>query len=211
MLYGSAIIPFVYLFSFLFKTASKAFILLILLNFVTGPVALLVVFIIQSLDYHHTVDVLNWIFLVLPNFCLGQSFSNIYENYNRIRLYNMCIEKYAPVMCMSQKARIQTNYLAFENPGIGRFLLVLPLEGIFFMLIILFIDFNAIRSLRSSITSVYVDPFDSMHPNDETEDSDVMAEKRRVLNDEVNEDVLLVKDLTKIFKVPGREFRLAVF
>ncbi|XP_046856242.1 uncharacterized protein LOC124449357 [Xenia sp. Carnegie-2017] len=123
----------------------------------------------------------------------------------------MCMEKHAPVMCMPQKARIQTNYLAFENPGIGRFLLVLPLEGIFFMLIILFIDFNAIRSLRSSIRSVYVDPFDSSHPNGDTEDSDVMAEKRPVLNDEVNEDVVVVKDLTKIFKVPGREFLLAVF
>ncbi|XP_046856235.1 phospholipid-transporting ATPase ABCA3-like [Xenia sp. Carnegie-2017] len=210
MLYGSAIIPFMYLFSFLFKTASKAFNLLTLLNFVTGPVALLVVFYIQSLDYHYTVDVLNWTFLVLPNFCLGQSFSNIFENYNRIRLYNMCMEKHAPVMCMPQKARIQTNYLAFENPGIGRFLLVLPLEGIFFMLIILFIDFNAIRSLRSSIRSVYVDPFDSSHPNGDTEDSDVMAEKRRVLNDEVNEDVVVVKDLTKIFKVPGRRRFAAV-
>ncbi|XP_046856223.1 ATP-binding cassette sub-family A member 7-like [Xenia sp. Carnegie-2017] len=78
------------------------------------------------------------------------------------------------------------------------------------MLIILFIDFNAIRSLRSSITLVYVDPLDSMHPNDETEDSDVMAEKRRILNDEVNEDVLVVKDLTKIFKVPGRRRFAAV-
>ncbi|XP_046855006.1 phospholipid-transporting ATPase ABCA3-like isoform X2 [Xenia sp. Carnegie-2017] len=210
MFYGSAIIPFVYLFSFLFKTALKALILLMLLNFVTGPFALLVVFIIQSLDYRHTADVLNWTFLVLPSFCLGKSFSNIFENYNRIRLYSMCMEKHAPVMCMPLKARTQTNYLAFENPGIGRFLLVLPLEGIFFMLIILFIDFNAIRSLRSSFRSVYVDPFDSLHPNDETEDSDVMAEKRRVLNDEVNEDVLLVKDLTKIFKVPGRRTFAAV-
>jgi hypothetical protein len=36
-----------------------------------------------------------------------------------------------------------------------------------------------------------------------TEDSDVLAEKQRVLNGEATEDVLVVNDLTKIFKVPG--------
>ncbi|XP_046841669.1 phospholipid-transporting ATPase ABCA3-like [Xenia sp. Carnegie-2017] len=45
---------------------------------------------------------------------------------------------------------------------------------------------------------------------DKTEDSGRDGGKRRVFNDEVNEDVLVVKDLTKIFKVQGECFLLGV-
>ncbi len=217
MFYGFAIIPFMYLFSFLFKMASKAYVRLTLLNIVTGLVALLVVYILEALDYPDTANALNWIFFLLPNFSLGQTFSNIFTNYNRIRLYNDylngCIKmgetadqcksavKYIPGLNIN----FQNDYLAWKTPGVGRFLLILPLEGILFMFLVLCIDYNIARSLKIFSRGHTVDPFDSIH-QEVAEDSDVLAERRRVLDGEATEDVLVTKDLTKIFKIPGNIF-----
>ena len=97
----------------------------------------------------------------------------------------------------------ETDYLAFSTPGVGRFMLILPIEGVLFMLLVLFIDYNVARSVRSLICRDHrVDPFDSI-PHDVAEDSDVLAERRRVSDGEAREDVLVVNNLTKIFKVPG--------
>jgi hypothetical protein len=193
--------------------ASKAYIRLTLLNIVTGLVALLVVYILEALGYADTANALNWILFLLPNFSLGQTFSNIFTNYNRIRIYddylNECFKMLPVDVCEARIKDVpglnidfQTNYLAWDTPGVGRFLLILPLEGVFFMLLVLFIDYNIARSLRICSRGKTVDPFDSMH-QEITEDSDVLAEKQRVLNGEATEDVLVVNDLTKIFKVPG--------
>ena len=208
-----------YLFSFLFKMASKAYIRLTLLNIVTGLVALLVVYILESLDYSDTADALNWIFFLLPNFSLGQTFSNIFTNYNRIRIYDEYLKECSKMLSIDQcKIAIQRtpdldinfhrDYLAWSTPGVGRFLLILPIEGVLFMLLVLFIDYNVARSLRSLIRKDnQVDPFDSIH-QEIAEDSDVLAERRRVLEGEARGDVLVVNDLTKIFKVPGKIFQV---
>ena len=204
-----------YLFSFLFKMASKAYIRLTLLNIVTGLVALLLVYIIEALGYPDTANALNWILFVLPNFSLGQTFSNIFTNYNRIRIYDTtlskCEEMFPVDVCKSKihhdwdlNIDFQRDYLAFDTPGVGRFMLILPLEGLLFMFLVLFIDYNIARSLKiATCGHTAVDPFDAIH-QEVTDDSDVLAEKQRVLDGEATGDVLVVKDLTKVFKVPGR-------
>lgn len=214
--YGFAIIPFMYLFSFLFKIASKAYIRLTLLNIVTGLVALLVVYILDVLKYQSTSDVLNWIFLFLPNYSLGQTFSNIFTNYNNLRLYNEYIEAcekrgLSYQTCVSlfklvdtSKPLFQKNYLAWATPGVGRFVLILPIEGLLFMMLVLCIDYGVFRRLAGLTRRRRLDPFDSVHQDVELEDSDVLAEKRRVLENDCNGDVLVIEDLTKTFKVPGR-------
>ena len=127
--------------------ASKAYIRLTLLNIVTGLVALLVVYILESLDYSDTADALNWIFFLLPNFSLGQTFSNIFTNYNRIRIYDEYLKECSKMLSIDQcKIAIQRtpdldinfhrDYLAWSTPGVGRFLLILPIEGVLFMLLV---------------------------------------------------------------------------
>ena len=72
MFYGWAIIPLMYLVSFLFSKPASAFILLTLFNIVTGEVAIIVIFILEILKEQAVANALKWVFLVLPNFCLGQ-------------------------------------------------------------------------------------------------------------------------------------------
>ena len=219
ILYGFAIIPFMYLFSFLFKVASKAYIRLTLLNIVTGLVALLVVFILDLLEYQDTSEALNWIFLFLPNYALGQTLANMFTNYNNLLLYDeilkVCQQTFSKDFCAKHidsfikntdklNFKYQKDYLAFATPGVGRFLLVLPLEGLFFMMLVLAIDYGFFRALASLFRrGARIDPFDDAHKGVE-EDSDVFDERRRVLEQDCSGDVLVIKDLTKIFKVPGK-------
>ena len=216
LLYGFAIIPFMYLFSFLFKMASKAYIRLTLLNIVTGLVALLLVFIIESLGYGDTANAMNWIFFLLPNFSLGQTFSNIFTNYNRIRLYDdyisACTKMYTKEICVAAANRVpglsisfNRDYFAWDTPGVGRFVLILPLEGILFMLMVLFIDYNIARRLKSLARGHHFDPFDAIHV-EVGMDADVQAEQKRVLDGEARQDVLVINDMTKVFQVPGKIF-----
>lgn len=219
ILYGFAIIPFMYLFSFFFKVASKAYIRLTLLNIVTGLVALLVIFVLNLLDYQDTSEALNWIFLFLPNYSLGQTLANMFTNYNNLLLYNEifenCEQKYSKDFCETYvdviientdtlNFKYQKDYLAFATPGVGRFLLVLPFEGLFFMFLVLAIDYGFFRTLASLFRrGARSDPFDDAH-KDVEEDSDVFDERRRVLEQDCAGDVLVIKDLTKTFKVPGK-------
>ena len=206
----------------MFKLASKAYIRLTLLNIVTGLVALLIVYILNALNHPSAADVFNWIFFFLPNYSLGQSFSNIFTNYNNLRLYDelidLCKKMFPPGTSCEEfvkrkiksiestsdlNFRYQKDYLAWDTPGIGRFLVILPIEGLVFMLLVLSIDYGVFRRLSTIFSrDVRVNPFDNLHQVFE-EDSDVLEESRRVLEGDCRGDVLVVKDLTKTFKVPG--------
>ena len=80
ILYGWAIIPVMYIFSFTFKVASIAYVLMVMFNVLTGLAMLLLVFIL-SIPSVNTLDignVLKKVFLPFPNYVLGQAVINIY-------------------------------------------------------------------------------------------------------------------------------------
>ena len=79
ILYGWAIIPVMYIFSFTFKVASTAYVLMVMFNVLTGLAMLLLVFIL-SIPSVNTLDignVLKKVFLPFPNYVLGQAVINI--------------------------------------------------------------------------------------------------------------------------------------
>ena len=101
-------------------------------------------------------------------------------------------------------SNFQYNYLAWDNPGIGRYLIFLTLEGFIFFGIVLMIEYRVIRGLylkiRSSLarlfncSPVYVPTRDDCYF-----DADVTNEKTRIDNQVVNNHVLMMKNLTKVF------------
>ena len=69
-----------YMFSFTFKVASTAYVLMVMFNVLTGLAMLLLVFIL-SIPSVTTLDignVLKNVFLPFPNYVLGQAVINIY-------------------------------------------------------------------------------------------------------------------------------------
>ncbi|XP_068671756.1 phospholipid-transporting ATPase ABCA3-like [Montipora foliosa] len=221
MLYGWAIIPLMYLFSFVFRTASTAFVTLTMFNTITGLATLLTVFIlsIPDLDLLDVANALKWAFLVLPNYCLGQGIGDMFNNYNALDFFNqavdMCVhskiplfphtkqdcEKFIRKLGGSQLA-FQDNYLAWANPGIGRYLIFLACEGIVFYALVLLIEYGFFKSCKHVFVRGYSSVVGSVYGESSVaDDDDVLLEKDRVMT---SQDVLVIKELTKVFAGKSR-------
>jgi ATP-binding cassette subfamily A (ABC1) protein 3 len=83
VLYGLAHIPQMYLLSYLFQVSATGFAFLVGWNILSSQVTLTPVQILSlpQLQLVDVSEVLEWVFLVFfPNFCLGQSLIDLYEN-----------------------------------------------------------------------------------------------------------------------------------
>lgn len=146
--------------------------------------------------------------------------SDMFNNYNAIELFNsavdMCVTTYhfPRTFCEDEirklggdEFKFQYNYLAWDNPGIGRYLIFLAWEGIFFFALVLLIEYRVfdactrfLARLRSYSTGVFTTETSTM-----ADDEDVLAEKERILTSEDNDDVLVIKELSKVFAGNGRK------
>lgn len=167
-------------------------------------------------------NALKWAFLVLPNYCLGQGIGDMFNNYNALDYFNKAVDTcvnspyHLPrKFCedevrklVGDKLEFQDNYLAWDNPGIGRYLIFLAWEGIFFFALVLLIEYRVFNvctrffaRLRSYSTGVF-----TMEESTLADDEDVLAEKERVMTSADIDDVLVIKELTKVFPGNGRKF-----
>lgn len=226
LLYGWAIIPLVYLSSFLFTVPSTAFIRLTIFNVITGLATLLTVFIlsIPSLDLLDVADLLKWVFLFLPNYSLGQALNDMFTNHQYLELFNksvdMCLQ--IPIPFIKDKRQFceqvvrkmlenspnkivyQDNYLAWDSPGIGRFLVFLAWEGLVFFLLVLFIEYGGLSLLVNRMKknrSASIINGTSL-PIDE----DVAAEKRRIETQGTHNDVLVLDSVRKYYGRSSKNF-----
>ena len=186
------------------------------------------IYLTLELDLLDVANALKWAFLVLPNYCLGQGLTDIFHNYNALDFFNkaldMCLHvKLSDVQPTKAECKkriresgdsqleFQENYLSWDNPGIGRYLVFLALEGIVFYSLVLLIEYGVFNRLtgilRRSSSTVGLRSEESLV----AEDDDVLEEKRRVMSSENMDDVLAIKELTKVFSGNGREYNSRVF
>lgn len=228
LLYGWAVIPLIYLFSFLFAVPSTAFIRLTIFNVITGLATLLTVFIlsIPALDLLDVAKALKWAFLFLPNYALGQALNDIFTNHQYIDIFNqamkMCETRLPKSVCEElvklyfknspNQIVFQTNYLAWETPGIGRYLVFLAWEGLVFFLLVLFIDYQHFSTLctffkrKNMIGNLDIENGVAI-PADE----DVTAEMQRIdAKDNTYKDVLLLDNVSKTYGTFGKSHFMTV-
>ena len=181
-----------------------------------------------ELDLLDVPNALKWAFLVLPNYCLGQGLFDIFDNYNALDFFNKALDRclhtklpfFHPTKAECEKLireyggsqlEFQENYLSWDNPGIGRYLVFLALEGIVFYSLLLLIEYGVFNRLtgifRRSFSTVGLRSEESLV----AEDDDVLEEKRRVMSSENMDDVLAIKELTKVFSGNGCEYNSRVF
>ncbi|XP_077172968.1 phospholipid-transporting ATPase ABCA3 [Paroedura picta] len=216
LLYGWAIIPLMYLLSFCFSVAATAYTRLTIFNIFSGTAAFLAVTImsIPELGMVDLSKLLDKIFLFLPNYCLGQSISYFYQNYEFIQFCTSSFE--AVVVCKIFNITYQTNYFAWESPGIGKYLTSMAVQGLCFLLLLFLIETNLLWRVRTIIcgmcrrrkwvlllNKVPVLP----------EDRDVADERKKVLESPPEalsslNSPLIIKELTKVYS--SRDSRLAV-
>lgn len=181
--------------------------------------AFLLLFVYTDLDVLDVADALKWAFLVLPNFCLGQGIGDMFYNCNAMDFFNKAVDT-----CVHTSSRFphtkqdcekvtrelgrktlefQENYLAWDNPGIGRYLIFLAWEGIVFFALVLLIEYGVFRVCARFLARGYASIVGLASQEPPTaDDDDVSAEKERVMT---AQDVLVIKELTKVFAGKSRK------
>ena len=203
-LYGWSIIPLMYLLAFAFNKPSTAFILLTLFNIVTGEVAIVVVYILQfpQLDLVNVANGLKWAFLVLPNYCLGQSLIDIYANHGAIEACT--VSDTTRELCKQQGLDYESNYLAWGSGGSGRYATFMAIEGLLLMILVLMIEGHVLERVWYAVRGRGVPS--EVDVGEFGEDSDVAKERARI--DElmvsapaqlVGNDVIMINNLGKVY------------
>lgn len=211
-----ASIPFTYMFSFLFSNSLAAFGILMLYFFFFAFMALTIVFLVQFTVNGGTAvaDVLHYIFLLCPTYGLATSLNDIYLNQNVKSACAALEARNFSCDFLPEGVRFVDNPLDVRRPGVGITCIVLFLEGVVFFLLTLLIQrkffYSELRNLvGSSKTQVGADVAEPLLHG---EDSDVNAERKKVMSGAIAEnDVVVIRDLVKVYSahVSGCSIRKA--
>uniref|UniRef100_A0A7M4E1C9 ATP binding cassette subfamily A member 3 n=1 Tax=Crocodylus porosus TaxID=8502 RepID=A0A7M4E1C9_CROPO len=216
LLYGWAIIPLMYLLSFFFSVAATAYTCLTIFNILSGTATFLAVT-IMSIPELGLVDLsktLDKIFLILPNYCLGQCISDFYQNYEFIQFCTSSFE--ATIICRMFNISYQTNYFSWETPGIGKYLTSMAVQGFSFLFLLFLIETNLLWRLRTVVCGICKRRKWTLLLNRVPvlpEDRDVADERKKVLESPPEllaslSSPLVIKELTKVYD--SQESLLAV-
>uniref|UniRef100_H2Z852 ABC transporter domain-containing protein n=1 Tax=Ciona savignyi TaxID=51511 RepID=H2Z852_CIOSA len=203
-LYCWASLPLMYSLSLLFQVPSTALVRITIVNIITGLASIITVNVLRILGESSLNDVassLDWAFLLLPQYCLGQGLADLYTN---VEMVNICTsDPLLEIFCKEMGYNFQTNFLAWESYGVGRFVVFLATEGLIFFLILFIVEFdllprvwNSLRIMRNATKPMTPDRVSLL------EDEDVAEERSRINSSElpnlVATDRLIIKNLRKV-------------
>ncbi|XP_030067809.1 phospholipid-transporting ATPase ABCA3 [Microcaecilia unicolor] len=216
VIYGWAIIPLMYLLSYFFSVAATAYTRLTMFNILSGTLTFLGVTImsIPELGLVKLAQTLDKAFILLPNYCLGQSFSLFYQNFEFIQFCTSSFE--ATFICKAFNITYQLNYFSWDSPGIGQYVTSMAVQGFVLLKLLLIIESNIPHRLRNLCSGLCRRQKLMLVKNREVvlpEDLDVADERKKVLESPPElltslNSPLVIKELTKMFN--SRESLLAV-
>lgn len=189
MLFVWAAIPLVYCMQHAFKTSAGAYSILSIVFILGGVAMLLGVWITDLLEEDAVSDVMRLVFYIVPNYTFGQVLFDMFVNSQYGKL---CDEGIAQA-CNLHKS----NYASLSEPGVGLPAVYLFLGGFVWFLLLLLGEAGLLPTRQPK-------PFRTPVREDE---SDVAAERRRVLDGNAEGDRLVVKDLTKVYYKKGGKGR----
>ncbi|XP_013865526.1 ATP-binding cassette sub-family A member 3 [Austrofundulus limnaeus] len=207
LLYGWAVIPLMYLLSFFFSTAASAYTRLTIFNMISGTATFLAVTImtIPELNLQDLSHLLDKVFLIFPNYCLGMSVSQFYQNYEFIKFCTS--SPLSEIICQVWNITYQPNYFSMAEPGIGRFLVSLSVQGAVFNILLFVVELQCVRTVWRLITSLCRKRQQLPHTQDAAllpEDRDVAEERKRVLDcqpvvESMVGSPLVLQELSKVY------------
>ncbi|XP_034394624.1 ATP-binding cassette sub-family A member 3 isoform X2 [Cyclopterus lumpus] len=211
LLYGWAVVPLMYLLSFLFSNAASAYTRLTIFNMISGTATFLAVTImaIPELNLKHMSHLLDKVFLIFPNYCLGMAFSQFYQNYEFV---SFCPSSpWSEVFCNLFNITYQTNYFSMSEPGVGRFLVALSMQGVVYIVLLFVIELQCVHTLRRLLTSLGKRRKQLPLMEDAAllpEDRDVAEERKRVLEcqpvvESMVGSPLVLQELSKVYGSGG--------
>ncbi|VDI42992.1 ATP-binding cassette, subfamily A (ABC1), member 1 [Mytilus galloprovincialis] len=198
ILYGFAMTPLMYPFTRFFSVPSTAMVVLTSVNIFLGTTSTLATFIIEFLErddeeLKNVNAILKKAFLLLPQYCLGRGLTDMSRN--QLWADNSDI--------ISPGSYEKVWKSPFEFDQVGRNLLSMFCVGILFFILNLLIEYNFFLSRSWSC-------FWNSKPNFKSladEDIDVTNERKRINNKQTKEDVLIIDNLTKVYRLHGKKGR----
>ncbi|XP_039902431.1 LOW QUALITY PROTEIN: ATP-binding cassette sub-family A member 2 [Simochromis diagramma] len=182
LLYGWSITPIMYPASFWFKVPSTAYVFLIVINLFIGITATVATFLLQLFEHDKDLKKVNSYlkscFLIFPNYNLGHGLMQM--------AYNEYINEYYAKIGQFDKMKSP-----FEWDIVTRGLVAMTVEGFVGFLITILCQYNFLRNPpRVPVSSKPIDD----------DDVDVACERQRVLRGDADNDMLKIKNLTKVYK-----------
>ncbi|XP_038178851.1 phospholipid-transporting ATPase ABCA3-like [Arvicola amphibius] len=213
-LFGWSAIPLTYLMSFLFSKSTSAYIKLIMFNYVSGILSILIDTVIEAkipLTLSNTTKtILLSSLLLFPTYNLGKCIGDYTVIYQR---KIQCTQRQSvPKYQNCSKENTEKNIYSLKEHMIGKYLIAMTVAGLVFLLFIFFWE-NIFWKLRTFIhQQIYFGVFKkyktdriSKELSGESEDKDVENERRKILYqpEKLQNSPVLIKELTKIyFKCP---------
>lgn len=180
LLYGWSITPLMYPASFVFKIPSTAYVVLTSVNLfigINGSVATFVLELFTNNKFNDINDILKSVFLIFPHFCLGRGLIDMVKN----QAMADALERFGENRFVSP--------LSWDL--VGRNLFAMAVEGVVFFLVTVLIQYRFFIRPR---------PVKARLPPLNDEDEDVRRERQRILEGGGQNDILEIKELTKIYR-----------
>uniref|UniRef100_A0A8C1KHV5 Zgc:172302 n=1 Tax=Cyprinus carpio TaxID=7962 RepID=A0A8C1KHV5_CYPCA len=177
LLYGWSITPLMYPASFIFSVPSTAYVVLTSINLFIGINGSVATFVLELFVDEHLNEVnriLKKVFLIFPHFCLGRGLIDMAKNQAMADAF--------------QRLGTKQNLDPLSWDFVGKNLFAMAMEGIVFFI------FTVLLHRWSGFVL----------PPLGTEDEDVARERDRVKSGRAVGDVLILKDLSKVYKA-GRK------
>jgi len=189
LLFGPAVAGFTYISSFLFKSHSTAQNIILFQNFVTGLCLMITSFVLSLIDSTKEINMtLKWFYRLFPGFCLGDGLIQL----------TFCNKGKCPTYVDGGLSFAETQGpLKWDVAGGDITYLAIEIVVYFFLTwsIEYALSFPSLLSCFSSLT--VSDPGDGA--DDEADDEDVANEKERVGRGDADGDVVVLKDLRKVY------------
>uniref|UniRef100_A0A672M4G2 P-type phospholipid transporter n=1 Tax=Sinocyclocheilus grahami TaxID=75366 RepID=A0A672M4G2_SINGR len=177
LLYGWSITPLMYPASFIFSVPSTAYVVLTSINLFIGINGSVATFVLELFIDEHLNEVnriLKKVFLIFPHFCLGRGLIDMAKNQAMADAF--------------QRLGTKQNLEPLSWDFVGKNLFAMAVEGIVFFI------FTVLLHRWSGFVL----------PPLGTEDEDVARERDRVKSGRAVGDILILKDLSKVYKA-GRK------
>uniref|UniRef100_A0A7N4V510 ABC transporter domain-containing protein n=1 Tax=Sarcophilus harrisii TaxID=9305 RepID=A0A7N4V510_SARHA len=211
MLYGWSVIPLMYLMSFFFMASVTAFIRLVMFNFFSGIVTLIVLHIlnIKELQLEKLAKFLERLFFLLPSHNLGMTIKTFINNFDTKKY---CTSSDLTFFnCEILSIKYEDDFYAWETPGIGKFLISQVASGFFFFKLLLFIEANILWRMKILLSHLFrARNWAQVHSkeSDFSIDEEVEQERKKIeesFSELLQSTPLVIKQLTKVY---GRRVRL---
>ncbi|XP_053380428.1 ATP-binding cassette sub-family A member 2-like isoform X1 [Mercenaria mercenaria] len=187
LLYGWSVTPMMYPASFLFSEPSVAYICLIVVNLFTGITCVVSSVMLKQFAFDKDLSqinrILSNIFLVFPNYCLGDGMMSIAMNQYKNEYYSH----------IGETDKLQA---ALSWDVTGKKLVVMAITGFVSFIFTILIEYRFCIGNRTKQ--------DVSGPGEDCIDSDVLEERENTLSGRCSNTLLSVEKLSKIYKTRKR-------